>query len=84
MDTRQGYTFLDNSTITGMYAQALGAAIVIVERMIQLCRTKRFLPQERMPTPENRSILRELGPLVVVLILRRSSTTQSTMRLPIW
>ena len=28
----RGYTFLDNTTMTGMYAQAIGAATVVIER----------------------------------------------------
>jgi hypothetical protein len=27
-----GYTYLDNTTMPGMYAQALGAATVVIER----------------------------------------------------
>ncbi len=34
VDPRAGYTFLDNSTLPGLYAQALGAAVVVVERNI--------------------------------------------------
>ena len=28
----RGYSFLDNTTMTGLYAQAIGAATVVVER----------------------------------------------------
>lgn len=30
----RGYSFLDNTTMTGLYAQAIGAATVVIERKI--------------------------------------------------
>jgi hypothetical protein len=32
IDSTLGYTYLDNTTLTGAYAQALGAAVVVLER----------------------------------------------------
>jgi hypothetical protein len=32
INSGRGYTYLDNTTMSGAYAQALGAAAVVVER----------------------------------------------------
>ena len=32
INTARGYSFLTNTTMTGAYAQALGAAVVVIER----------------------------------------------------
>ncbi len=39
INSARGYTYLDNTTLTGAYAQALGAAVVVLER--KCCRELR-------------------------------------------